>query len=633
MSSPESVRPRVAPSPEGYEREPNLDVVVVIPCYDEWPGILRTLASIAGQKKKQKELLHGVVVVINNKPDAPEKVKAANAKTYTMLQLIRLGYPIDVVDEHTNYLIRSIQTMKLRIEVIDAFSEGHAHEESNVGRARKTGTQHALSLLKPQKEKAAIISTDGDSMFGSEVIESVHKIFSEGHADAVALGSALDTNFLDSESRRAYQRYRLQWELRDAYKRVEDMLVHYTNDTEGSIYPPHSRDSSILESELICMGGGYSAYTRGAYEKSGGYKDIGTAEDTELSHAIAEAGGIIKDIREKYPRAIVFTQPRISERTEKGYGHTIGEWDEQKDSFLDVRIPSYETTKTAYDFHQAIALLPEGSSKAKVLALCKYYHITGEKAEEIAELYSSWNGKANMREHFMLVQKINDYVIEQQGKISVGEYRTLLEGKNKELSDSVEQRTRSIFDSLGMKAFPEWKHMRTLSESLYDDFASRHPSENSGEAKELFLTYVAHLYYTAVENVFDVLQVAIRLFSEKRKLLKIKKQEFSFDMENMDGVTPETFTGYADALEKLTLSQKTKLAQVLIEARLVVTMLALSLVTQRFPHLFSQVQKEVGYGLLASAENHNNKAWDELLKEAGIQVTVKPGLGLFGEKP
>src|SRR3989344_6308767 len=120
--------PRIATGPERSDKEPQLlDTVVVIPAMDEGTNIIDTIESVAVQRElKGRGLVRGVVVVINNRPDASNEVIASNMRTYTLLQGIRHGCKMSVRGSPAlTEKIQKIQESGLKIEVVDAFSEGH----------------------------------------------------------------------------------------------------------------------------------------------------------------------------------------------------------------------------------------------------------------------------------------------------------------------------------------------------------------------------------------------------------------------------------------------------------------------------------------------------------------------------
>src|SRR3989344_4265930 len=157
--------PRIASDKLDKELRP-LDAVVVVPALDEGLNIIDTIESVAEQRSARKsEITRGVVVVINNRSGASAETIASNMRTYTLLQGIRHGCKLSVRgNPELTEKIRKIQESGLQIEVLDAFSEEHAHPGSNVGRARKMGTDHALGLVK--NERSTIVSTDADTILG-----------------------------------------------------------------------------------------------------------------------------------------------------------------------------------------------------------------------------------------------------------------------------------------------------------------------------------------------------------------------------------------------------------------------------------------------------------------------------------
>jgi len=620
--------PRLAPSPESREKSPALDVVVVIPCHNEWPGILRTLGSIARQEKGKEQVLNGAVVVINNKPTDAQEVQGANMTTYATLQLIRKGYPVDVGDEDLNEDIKDIQEKNLHLEIIDAFSNPHAHPESNVGRARKIGTEQGLSMLKqdPSKEGAdrfdpkgpGIISTDGDTTLSEEVAWAVNRVLAENYADAVALGTGHEYDGLDQESKEASNRYSLYWKVQSAHQQAFLLDVWFKKFDGLSYARPRP---SFIEKELVTMGGGYAAYSAHFYVKSGGYDETrGTAEDTELSHAIAAAGGVIKDIRKRFPNAYAYTQPRVSFRTEKGYGHTIGKWSPKAGELGDVQVPAPMGFLRADAFLKDVDFLSDNEEgKKEFEKLCEQYEIAGPAAEALITLYRKWDGMPNNREHFELVERVNDYFKEDCGQVPMKKFIYDLEESTHRASLAMTEKFSTILEQVGAPDAFYWDEFWSYGEQIFDGIEVLGEGMTN-DLRETFRAYRASEFVEHMPQALDTLKVAAYAFGQKRPVMKKSGERMVFVQDGYEPI--ETVADLEKEIAKLTEEQKTLIGQLLRQQSAVTITLALTTVSHRFPDLLNGKQRQFIDLLFKQTLAKKKELWKSMAEAGGWPSSV-----------
>ncbi len=312
--------PRNAPGPESPESMRPLDAVVVVPIKGEKvEDVINMLQSISSQRKQKGEaFVHGAVLVVNSRPDAEREDTRRNMQVYALVQGIRYGCQLKI-DGRTDLTqkIREIQDSKLRIELIDAFSDQHSHEKTNVGMARRFGTEMAVQHA--ASDKTPILSTDADTLVGNETLATLRQIFETEEVDIMPLHSDQTLQGMDEASLRAARLHNLYWRV----KNIIGVLPAKIKAMEKASYFPENEPTSQIRDSAIWLGGASTAFTVGAYKRSPGYRDIGRAEDGFLASDIVRTGGHLRDLRAKYPAIKVFTQPRISTRTELGWGHTI----------------------------------------------------------------------------------------------------------------------------------------------------------------------------------------------------------------------------------------------------------------------------------------------------------------------
>ncbi len=413
---------------------------MVIPSMNEGVNIVDTIASIADcQTDKNKKIDIGTVVVINNRPDSDPEVLKSNMLTYTLLQGIRHGVKVTIRGRpDLTEKIKLIGEKGMRIEIIDAFSPEHAHPQSNVGRARKIGTELAVTLAKGPR--SAVISTDADTIMGSHTIYDVNEVFAKEAVDAMPLIVGRHTEDLDERSREAFNLYRLYWDVSRAAEKAPEKIEALSRKGTPFVL---EQISKATESAVWLSGGG-TAFTAESYAKSAGYKEVGTAEDTLLAPTLAQAGARIKDLTDKYPDLIVYTRPRISMRTERGFGHTVAGWDVTDSSFGEKKVPHPEVSGRSEDFLISAekifeSLQDTGTQTEEFRALCVRSGIPTEDMGALRESFATWGGIANEQSHFDLLQKVEKIFDKIMPLLSMKELIEYLELKNSEYSNGIRE--------------------------------------------------------------------------------------------------------------------------------------------------------------------------------------------------
>ena len=235
------------------------------------------------------------------------------------------------------------------------------------------------------------MSTDADTRLGPEALDAVWRIFSGGTVDAIRLNIRLTLEGLDQESLDSYLAYATQWKISKALEQIPERIKALST---KSFYQRDQPIQEISFANPIDIAGASSAFSAEIYKRSGGYRMLAAQEDTELGFSIAEAGGIIKDVSEEHPEAVIFTQPRISKRTRIGFGRSIDSWNPKHGPFSSRRIIRPEVNTAIDTFLRAL----EGSegdsglerkTKEDFYSICKENDITEEISEKL------WNNTIN----------------------------------------------------------------------------------------------------------------------------------------------------------------------------------------------------------------------------------------------
>lgn len=305
--------------------------------------------------EQKKQPRHGIVVVINNKLNPEDRIKKSNLETYILLQALEHGFNVKITgSKQGEKMIERIRKSKVPIKIIDAFSEGNANENNNVGLARKIGTETAL---KDVKEKGFVISTDADTTLGSQLFELTKIVFESSEIDALEYNIHSNSWRTDEKERKANNLNALYWRL---------------------IKMPG--EDSLIESSIVWMSGGGSSFTKKAYQATGGYQEIPGEEDTRIGISISDAG---MKVDKAIDNALyVSTRARISERASTGYGKSIGGWDEGKEPFFQKKMSSYEYFAKKNQFLESVHTIYD-------VNFDEWLHEVDYKEDKIPRIFSS----------------------------------------------------------------------------------------------------------------------------------------------------------------------------------------------------------------------------------------------------
>lgn len=428
---------RIAPSIEDNEKiTEKLDLVVVIPCYEEGFGVIKTIKSVVEQRDANDNVLRGIVVVINNPPSTETSVYWSNMKTYALLQGLRSGKKITIDgDSEMSAAIKLIQDSNITIEVIDAFSDGFAMEQGNVGKARRIGTAHALGLL--SSDSSLILSTDADSWYGDSTLGTVSQIFNaHEEVNAMPLQITSSLSGLEGEAREAALMHFATERITYAYHHV-DGAIRKVVATGHALLPDYNPKKERFDQRMITMGGGYSAFRLKAYKAAGGYKDIPGGEDVLLGFDISRSVGGVAQVKEGH-QLKVYTQARVSDRTKGGYGSTIGEWQGNTDyAHAAMAHPEWIGAAERFfiEFENVFKLKTLYRSLSLPIQILFLRHgFDRSQSVALMKLYAKLDGFNNTLEQFEFVKQAREFLKANACQSTVGEVLNDLQEKNKEYS-------------------------------------------------------------------------------------------------------------------------------------------------------------------------------------------------------
>jgi len=140
------------------------DIVVVIPCYNEWVWVLDTIHSAAVDAQKSESSI-AVFVVVNNPSECDTDILEENKKTLQLvINILRnkkiADKQISWYDCRERIKMKEIRDSPIAVWIVDCYSERYALEVCNVWYARDVWTRSILPFLK--SDASVIAHTDAD---------------------------------------------------------------------------------------------------------------------------------------------------------------------------------------------------------------------------------------------------------------------------------------------------------------------------------------------------------------------------------------------------------------------------------------------------------------------------------------
>lgn len=266
-----------------------LEIVIVIPCYDE-SNLIASLNSLYECGKAICAI--EVIVIINAGMQTSEEIKSKNRKTYQAAQEW------------------SVSKNTTTFQFYFALEENLPKKHAGVGLARKIGMDEAVNRFEQLDKDGIIVCFDADSNCLPNYLRAIEQHFInhpktpgcsihyEHPIEGTEFESAIYEGIINYELHLRYYNQGLKW--------------------AGLPYAYHTVGSSM-------------AVRSSAYQKQGGMNKRKAGEDFYFIHKIIELGGFTE-----LKTTSVLPSPRISDRVPFGTGKAIGDWVAEDKSIFDT---------------------------------------------------------------------------------------------------------------------------------------------------------------------------------------------------------------------------------------------------------------------------------------------------------
>ncbi len=335
-----------------------VNVIVVIPCFNEYRAVKRLLQSLMRQNKEllQKTMF---VFVINNTMADSETVRNINAQT------------VEFFKEQL------AESFPLWVTVIDQATKGNMFPDKTggVGLARKIGMDESLKWFH-SRDFRALVSLDADCQLGDDYLETIHTFFKDKKNQAAVLPYEHPLN-VEGVMADAIVNYEL-------YLRYYTLSLHYAN----SHYAFHTIGSTM-------------AVTPDTYKKSGGMNKRKAAEDFYFLEKVRKIVPIAS-----LKTGMVYPSPRISQRVPFGTGQRVKRYveGEFEDENLLYNPKNFDVLK------QWNAVFAEHQTQSGEMLLDKARQISPELSKYLFYNYfvPNWNNviSNSKDEKYLLSQRI-----------------------------------------------------------------------------------------------------------------------------------------------------------------------------------------------------------------------------------
>lgn len=263
----------------GIAPEPDMALVVTIPCHDE-PDLLRTLDALAACETPLKPV--EVIVVINSAENAPEEIKKRNTETYTQA------------------LAWAAQNSRPELQFFLLHFPDLPPKHAGVGLARKIAMDEAARRLQNAGAPRGVIAClDADSLVQPNYLRALQQYFDrrpECPAAGIYYEHPLDGDDYEPEIYAAIARYELH-------------LRYYVHALRWAGLPTATQTV-----------GSAMAVRADAYQAQGGMNRRQAGEDFYFLHKFTPLGGF-----GEITATTVIPSPRYSHRVPFGTGKAVGD--------------------------------------------------------------------------------------------------------------------------------------------------------------------------------------------------------------------------------------------------------------------------------------------------------------------
>jgi hypothetical protein len=336
---------------------PDLEIIIVIPCYDE-PDIFQTLNSLVACTQPNCSI--EVIVVINHPENSQGEVKTRSNETHQqILAWSRLN--------NTNNL-----------SVYPVFQGDLPAKHAGVGLARKIGMDEAVwRFHNSGKDRGMIVNLDADCTCRKDYLEALY-VFKSEHPDFSGCSIYFEHPFEDL--RQPLRSYIVDYELHLRYH-------VFALDYAAYPYPYQTVGSSM-------------AVSLAAYVKHGGMNKRKAGEDFYFLHKIFPMGNF-----HRLNTTIVYPRARYSSKVPFGTGAALNKMDQSKQQhpFRTYNWASYKQLKILMEKIDHLHALDRDHVEkfTDTLPSCLNDYLTEIKAaEKICEIQSGVKTRPSFRKAF-----------------------------------------------------------------------------------------------------------------------------------------------------------------------------------------------------------------------------------------
>jgi hypothetical protein len=256
--------------------EEDLNIVVMIPCYDD-ESVFETLQSLENANPIASKM--EVIVVVNSGEMTPVEIVERNRKIYNQL------------------LQQSKEDCYAHFQLLPLWIEGTAKKKAGVGFARKTGMDEAVRRFAAiDRPQGLIVSLDADTLVAQDYLQVVEKAYKDTSAQCFTFQfqHLFDSARYSDEEIRACKLYEIY--LRYFRLALKTLNVPYAIHSIGSCF--------AVRAEAYTKLGGMPVRQAG--------EDFYFLQKAVKMHSVCEMSA-----------QIVFPAPRISERVPFGTGMSV----------------------------------------------------------------------------------------------------------------------------------------------------------------------------------------------------------------------------------------------------------------------------------------------------------------------